>query len=165
MTIGAVLLDIDWQFFVLAFTKENEDTYQRIDKALDFYWYSTAFVFSLRSSLWQVFFVLFAIRLAGEILFYLKNDRKVFLYFPNVFENLFIFYIFTLKFPVLEPWLEGTWLGIVIFVLAALKMIQEYLAHKALFDFPTWVRSFFSVGADLRVRPKKGRHRDRPLQE
>ncbi len=143
MAVGAVLLDIDWQLFLLAFTGELEDTYQKIDKALDFYWYSVAFVFGLQTQFWLFFLVFFVVRLAGEILFYLKNDRKIFFYFPNLFENFFFFYIITLKLPSLTSWLEGPLFWVTLFVLAGLKLVQEYLAHVALFDLPTWVKGRF----------------------
>lgn len=141
--LGAVLLDCDWQLFLLAFTEEREKNYQKLDKALDFYWYSIAFVFSLQSRFWLLFLIFFVIRLAGEILFYLKNERKIFFYFPNLFENFFIFYIFTLKFPSLASWLEGPLFWVTLSVLAGLKLVQEYLAHIALFDLPTWVKGRF----------------------
>jgi len=160
VTVGAVLLDIDWQLFVLGFTGEKEELYQKIDKALDFYWYSVAFVFASLTPYWPLFTALFAIRLTGEILFYLKGNREIFLYFPNIFENFFIFYISALKFPGLQVWLEGTRLWLVIFVLAVLKLVQEYLVHVNLFDVPSWIRSVFNVGADLRVHSKSGQSLD-----
>ena len=140
VTVGAVLLDIDWQLFVLGFTERNEDTYQKIDKALDFYWYTIALLFGLQTEFWQFFVVLFVIRLVGEILFYIKGDRKIFLYFPNIFENFFIIYIFAVRFPGLAPWLEGSFFWITFSVLVAFKLIQEYLVHVALFDLPTWIK-------------------------
>ncbi|MGA9348941.1 MAG: hypothetical protein WBW48_09065 [Anaerolineae bacterium] len=133
----AVILDtVDGNAFCRAgFTSSQ---YQRIDKFLDFYWYAFILIFLLTSPpttpLFALFVFFFLLRLPGEILFYVKDDRRIFLFFPNLFEPLFYVYVASQKsnWPSL---LQPIQLAGVLLIMIPVKILLEYLLHIRLISF------------------------------
>jgi hypothetical protein len=136
-SVLALTLDsIDGNAFCRAgFTSSQ---YQRIDKFLDFYWYAFALIFLLThpptTLLFALFVSFFLLRLLGEILFYVKDDRRIFLFFPNLFEPLFYVYVLSQKFnwPSL---LQPIQLAVVLLIIIPVKILLEYLLHIRLISF------------------------------
>lgn len=136
-SVLAVVLDtVDGNAFCRAgFTSSQ---YQRIDKFLDFYWYAFALFFLLThpptTLLFALFISFFLLRLLGEILFYVKDDRRIFLFFPNLFEPLFYVYVASQKFnwPNL---LQPIQLAVVLLIMIPVKILLEYLLHIRLISF------------------------------
>jgi hypothetical protein len=128
---------IDWEFFYKAFPSMRNITYQSIDKTLDFYSYCFAFLFAVGSHrfgeagspFFNIFLVLFFWRLVGLIIFLLKKNRKILMFFPNIFEMFFWFYVLSLTFPSLGTFLEGNRLWATLLLLGVIKIIWEYLLH------------------------------------
>ncbi|MEA2020287.1 MAG: hypothetical protein U9M98_00950 [Patescibacteria group bacterium] len=143
VTVGSVVLDaFDVEFFRLATNSTNSDLYQVLDKSLDFYWYLFAFIYSLFTPYWFIFAILFSIRLIGMIAFLLSKDRRVFLLFPNIFENFFVFYVAVETLPQLSHLLNYPAILWVSAFLIVIKLFQEYLVHIAGFSLH---RTIFGV--------------------
>jgi hypothetical protein len=139
-----VLLDwVDGVFFRQ--TKFSNRQYNNFDKALDFYWYAVSLIYAVNNLSYKSLLVLFfAIRTMGQLLFFwLKND-KVFILFPNIYENLFIFLAFVKDFPSYTYLLDTTFFWKIFLVLAIAKLIQEVYAHlysyKVNKKIPEWMR-------------------------
>lgn len=106
--------------------------YENIDKALDHYGYLFQIIFSyfyLPAVFWLLL-PLFFWRTIGEIIFYIKKDRKVFFVFPNLFENFFwlalVFKYYPNSFIISSPYIY-----IAVFSLFFIKMFQEWYVHVA----------------------------------
>lgn len=130
-TILVLLADLaDGEVFRRAFSFKKNDSYQLVDKGLDFYWYCFALVYSVRFPAFKLILFLFFFRAVGAVLLLIKKDRRILVFFPNVFENLFIFYVILLTFPSLTSFLGGSYpyyVGLLISI--GLKIPQEYLLH------------------------------------
>ncbi len=120
---------LDGDIFRRAFSSMRNNTYQIIDKSLDLYGYCFALVFTVGSPIFTIFLLLFLWRLAGYLIFLFKRERKILVFFPNVFELFFLFYILTLAFPSLEVLLEGDHLLASLLLLTIVKVVWEYLLH------------------------------------
>lgn len=106
--------------------------YHLIDKYLDLYYLGLEAFVSRR---WtepmarQTSLILFAYRLLGVLLFEATQSRRLLIYFPNLFENWFLFYLLKKHFAPqlrLDSWRKILfWLA----VLAIPKLAQEYLLH------------------------------------
>lgn len=134
--LASILDTVDGNAFCRAgFTSSQ---YQRIDKFLDFYWYAFALIFLLTrpptTLLFALFVSFFLLRLLGEILFYVKDDRRIFLFFPNVFEPLFYVYVASQKFNWLNL-LQPIQLAVVLLIIIPVKILLEYLLHIRLISF------------------------------
>lgn len=140
-TTLVLLADLaDGEVFRRAFAFKKIDTYQRIDKALDFYWYVFALIYSVRFPFFDILFFFFLLRALGTILFFVKKDRKFLVLFPNIFENLFIFYVVILTFPSWPVSVKTGLSSLDLLISTGLKMIQEYILHFKQFQF----REFFT---------------------
>lgn len=120
---------VDGDIFRRAFSSMRNNTYQLIDKSLDLYGYCFALVFTAGSPFFAVFLLLFLWRLVGFFTFLVKRDRKIFVFFPNIFELFFLLYVLTLTFPSLKIFLEGNHLWASLFLLTIVKIVWEYLLH------------------------------------
>ncbi len=120
--------------------------YHALDKYLDLYYLGLEALVSLR---WkerlprQTSLVLYLYRLVGVIIFELTGIRLVLVFFPNLFENWFLFYLVRCHlFPRLRL---DTWPR----VLAALallyipKFFQEYVLHYRQLQPWGWFRGTF----------------------
>ncbi len=106
--------------------------YQSLDKYLDLYYLSLEAFVSRRWSdhlARQTSLALFAYRLVGVLLFEVTQARRLLIFFPNLFENWFLFYLLRNRFAAGIG--MGTWPRIAFWlaVLAVPKFAQEYLLH------------------------------------
>ena len=107
--------------------------YQQVDKYLDTYYLFFEFVVSLR---WdhklakQTSVILFFHRVVGVILFEITNTRVFLLFFPNLFEYFFLFFLI-FKRRYFDSNKVNSWSRIVLILvlLYILKLPQEYLLH------------------------------------
>lgn len=106
--------------------------YHVLDKYLDLYYLSLEAYVSLK---WKNTLArstsigLFVYRFAGVILFEVTGLRKILFFFPNMFENWFLFYMLRTRF---FPGLRlDTWrrVGLALALLYVPKFGQEYLLH------------------------------------
>ena len=124
---------VDGDVFRRAFSSMRNNIYQLIDKSLDLYGYCFALAFAVSSPLFTVFLLLFLWRLVGLLVFLFQRDRKIFVFFPNVFELFFLLYALTLTFPSLKMLLEGNYFWFTLLWLTVFKIIWEYLLHVSHF--------------------------------
>lgn len=106
--------------------------YHRLDKFLDGYYLTleVAVAQSWPSLYRRTATVLYAYRMLGVVLFEVTNARVLLLVFPNLFENVFIFYLVVVRFFPSYPLTRrrlALWLG----VLLIPKLTQEYILHYA----------------------------------
>lgn len=138
----------DWKF-VHVVSAETDKVYQAWDKGMDlYYWLFILWVVRSLQDKWarQVAWGLFVYRLSGMILFWVTNQRSFLLFFPNVFENFVIWYLFLLwllktKTVSLTSFQKTTMIvGLVI-----PKLIHEYFQHLLgrqpweLYDVGRWL--------------------------
>jgi len=140
-TVLAALTDVD--------TSET-GSYQSVDKALDIYYLSIAYLAAMRNwssrGAFRVAQFLFYYRLVGSVLFELTDTRLMLLLFPNTFEFFFIAYeLVRLRY---EPSRFSTRscvltaAGLWVFV----KLPQEYWIHVAKLDFTDTVKDYPGFG-------------------
>jgi hypothetical protein len=145
-TLLATLTEID---------TSEAGSYQSVDKALDIYYLSIAYLSTLRNwtshPAFRIARFLLYYRLVGVALFELTDERLMLLLFPNTFEYFFIAYeIARLRY---EPsrFSGRFWLllagGLWIFV----KLPQEYWIHIAKLDFTDTVRDHPAFGVAVVV--------------
>lgn len=105
--------------------------YQKMDKMLDLYWYAwlLTYVLVFYPSFALLFVGLFIYRLIGHILVISGKDRKVLMYFPNLFEYLFFLLFFSKTFVSLNFLTQGSMLYVSIVILVIFKFCQEYFLH------------------------------------
>lgn len=113
------------------------EKYQWTDKLLDLYWYTVILIWSitnpLPSTISQLLIFFYFFRLLGEILFFIKKERKIFLWFPNIFEVLFWFYLLA-KILNLPQLLTPPLFWPLLIIAALLKELQEFLIHEINFS-------------------------------
>ncbi|HLF05546.1 MAG TPA: hypothetical protein VI855_10055 [Dehalococcoidia bacterium] len=106
--------------------------YQITDKSLDIYYMSFEAFVSLR---WtnhlarNTSILLFAYRIVGMALFEVTGIRKLLFFFPNLFENFYLFYVIALKFFPKYAANNSKQLGIALFLLFLPKFGQEWMLH------------------------------------
>ena len=151
--VAVLVLDAADQTLLATFTDVDTSeagAYQSVDKALDIYYLSIAYLTTMRNwtsnPAFRIARFLFYFRLVGVVLFELTDERLMLLLFPNTFEYFFIAYeIVRLRY---EParFSARSWLltaaGLWIFV----KLPQEYWIHIAKLDFTDTVRDYPAFG-------------------
>jgi hypothetical protein len=111
-------------------------------KVRKYSWYTAVFLFLLTHTpmtpLFALFVLFFFLRLAGELLFCVREDRRIFLLFPNLFEPLFCAYVVGQRFgwPNLG---QPTQLAVVLLTITPTKLLLEYLLHVRLFSFSNFL--------------------------
>jgi len=122
--------------------------YQFFDKWLDIYYLAFALSVSLR---WKsklarnTSIVLFAYRALGLVLFEITGIRKIFFFFPNLFENFYIYHAICKKyFPNLITRTMAQLL-LVLFLLYIPKLIQEWALHYAQLQPWNWIKTILNV--------------------
>lgn len=112
--------------------------YEKWDKALDLWWYLNIFVFGWFNFPQYKYFllVLFTFRMVGDIIFFLKNDRRIFIIFPNLFENVFYLIFFSLKFDQLNYLLDKKHIFVSLSIVIVIKILQEWWIHVAQISIP-----------------------------
>jgi len=112
----------DWiDFSPFLANKFNIKAYHFYDKGLDFYSYIFMSIYFLASKTFFVFLILLIARLVGDLLFLKKNNRILFLFFPNLIEPLF------LALLIQDHYQINFWLALIILV--TLKLVQEYYLY------------------------------------
>ena len=120
--------------------------YHGLDKWLDMYYLSFELVVSLRWShalARNTSIALFLYRVIGFAAFELTGVRKFLFFFPNLFENFFLFYLAARKyFPRLVP---RTFWGVVgaLLILYIPKFFQEYILHFLELQPWVWFKGLF----------------------
>jgi len=114
------------------------DEYERQDKILDLWWYLNAVIFSWFHLPYYRFLllILFIFRAIGEVIFFIKNDRKVFFLFPNFFENIFFLIFLSVYFKQLNFLLNSKFIFFSLSVAIIAKIFQEWWIHIALISIP-----------------------------
>ncbi|MFA6016643.1 MAG: hypothetical protein WC744_00985 [Patescibacteria group bacterium] len=112
--------------------------YERYDKMLDLWWYFNAVIFSWLYLLDYkiILLILFVFRMIGNIIFIIKNDRKIFFAFPNFFENIFFLIFFSTYFKQLNFLLDKKYFYFSIAIVTVLKIFQEWWIHIARISIP-----------------------------
>ena len=122
------------------------DHYQFIDKWLDMYYFTLEVVVSFwwtNKLARNTSIVLYVYRFIGLILFEITGIRKLFFFFPNLFENFFIYYVITERFfPRLVPRTKKQ-MGLVLLLLYIPKFGQEWLLHYQQAHPWGWIRDTF----------------------
>jgi hypothetical protein len=116
------------------------DEYERHDKALDFWWYLNTAIFSWfhLPNYKFLLLILFLFRAIGDIIFFIKNDRKIFFLFPNFFENIFFLIFFSIYFKQLNFLLNNKFILFSLSVAIIIKIFQEWWIHIALISIPEY---------------------------
>ena len=145
--LTAMIIDAFDHPVLYNFTNANMDNYQGVDKALDIYYLTIAYLSTLRN--WTNKFAyravqfLFYYRLVGVALFEITQIRPLLIIFPNTFEYYFVFYeIIRLR------WDQSrvakrlvVWSIVLIWVF--IKLPQEYMLHIAHTDFVALFNKYF----------------------
>lgn len=71
--------------------------YSSFDKALDYWWYIFIFIYSINLGIFPIILILFVLRSIGQLAFLATREEKYFVFFPNILEIYFLFYIVVLQ--------------------------------------------------------------------
>jgi len=136
----------DWLFFDITIPSPEYYFYQNWDKAMDLYMFSVAFYTSL---FWKdkvarkISIIVFAMRGAGDIIFFTTGFQKILLFTPNIFETLFLFYLFYVKFSGKKILYSSTKIILLVLLVVTIpKMSHEYMLH--VLRLQPW--DLFSIG-------------------
>jgi len=117
--------------------------YHALDKWLDMYYLTLEAGLSLR---WKhriariTGVILFLYRVIGSVNFEISGARIVLFFFPNLFENFFLFYGAAVRFaPRLLPHTARTLL-LALLILSIPKFIQEWILHYAQLQPWNWLK-------------------------
>jgi hypothetical protein len=156
--VVVLVIDAADQTLVATFTEidtSEGSAYQSVDKALDIYYLSIAYLTTLRNwtshPAFRIARFLFYYRLVGVALFELLDERLMLLIFPNTFEYFFIAYeIARLRY---EPsrFSGRFWLLVAAGLWIFVKLPQEYWIHIAKLDFTDTVRDYPAFGVAVVV--------------
>ncbi|MEK7110120.1 MAG: hypothetical protein AAB876_02765 [Patescibacteria group bacterium] len=107
--------------------------YERYDKILDLWWYCNVMTFSWFNlpNYRFLLLILFIFRTVGEIIFFIKNDRRIFFLFPNFFENIFFLIFFSIYFKQLYFLLSEKYIFFSLSAVIITKIFQEWWVHIA----------------------------------
>jgi len=127
---------IDIEFASRKILTLNE--YERYDKALDLWWYFNVMTFSWfhLTNYRFLLLILFIFRTGGEIIFFIKNDRRIFFLFPNFFENIFFLIFFSIYFKQLHFLLDKKYIFLSLSSVIIVKIFQEWWVHIAQISIP-----------------------------
>lgn len=132
----------DWKF-VRVQNEKDLGLYQTWDKAMDLYYHTVILLVVLRFKdkvFKKTAVLLFFIRVVGDTLFFSTSNRNFLLFFPNVFENFVIFYLFYKwvgKKDILFR--NKRVLVLVLTVILVPKLIHEYFLHYLLIQPWQWL--------------------------
>jgi len=130
--LSALLDGYDWDYLHTA-RNFNYDLYQAWDKAMDVTYLTVAIITARR---WKdktakkiaVFF--YFLRTSGVLLYFLFHIKPLLFFFPNIFENFFIWYLLfthiSRKHTISK---SGIIWGFIILCIAIPKIIHEYVMH------------------------------------
>lgn len=125
-------------------------SYHTTDKYLDMYYLSIEGYVSLswkNTLAKKTSIVLFVWRVVGFVLFEFTHMRTLLFFFPNLFENFFLFYIFNKKFAKKDLVSSKKSLFIILAILLVPKLAQEYFLHVMETQPWKWIR-FNILGMD-----------------
>lgn len=142
-SIVAVLADALDVVAITAINNGEFASYHTTDKYLDMYYLTLElFVcFSFKNTLAKnASIFLFAWRLIGFVLFEITHVRSVLFFFPNLFENFFLFYVVMRKYAK-KDWISSKKnLFIILILLLIPKLVQEYFLHVLQAQPWKWIR-------------------------
>ncbi|MFC1649165.1 hypothetical protein ACFL2C_00435 [Patescibacteria group bacterium] len=125
----------------------NRAQYELYDKTLDLYWQTIAWMYALvvfPADFLPMLTFLFIYRTFGHIIHYATQNERVFIIFPNLFENLFILllvYYSSLFGSLINSDNLTQWIGFVF----AIKIFQETITHhfdRRLYPYmPDWMKA------------------------
>ena len=152
--VVVLVLDAADQTLLATFTTvDTSETgvYQRVDKALDVYYLSIAYLSTMRNwtshPAFRIAQLLFYYRLVGGVVFELTDERLMLLLFPNTFEYFFIAYEVARLRREPERFSAGFWLLVATGLWIGVKLPQQYWIHVARLDFTDTVRDYPAFGA------------------
>ncbi len=120
-----------------------DGNYAEIDKISDSYYYVIEFIVALRwRHAWMTIpaVILFVYRIIGAVLFEITHDHVMLFFFPNMFENWWLYCVVVMKwFPrhIPHDWRS---MAVPMLILLVPKMAQEYLLHFAEAHPWTWTK-------------------------
>jgi len=129
-SIFAILIDLSDLFIIGNLDLGGVQSYQKLDKILDFSYMLTFLVVSLRWSKLErnISIFLFLFRLMGLILYEVTDSRIFLFYFPNIFEFWFVGVCFyQLKFK--HTLLKFKHMIFILILVTILKLSQEWILH------------------------------------
>ncbi|HEC64504.1 MAG TPA: hypothetical protein ENI23_04350 [bacterium] len=133
--LEAVFLSIVFDLLTtwpLAWTGLDKKQYHQIDKSLDLIDYLFLIIVTVNTPIAIPASILLGIRLVGHIAFYIKEDSRVFIFFPNVFYFYVLLYLLIERFAWdidINAWY--VWIGLILF-----KLVHEAYIHIFPLDIP-----------------------------
>ncbi len=143
---GADVILVDVLGMLLGESGGFGDSYHAMDKWLDVYFFSFELIVSLR---WtnrlarNASVILFVYRFIGFILFEITGIRKLLFFFPNLFENFFLYYLAAVRFfPQFVPKTKKQ-LFVILTILYIPKFFQEWILHYQQMQPWNWFKETF----------------------
>ncbi len=104
--------------------------YYILDKIFDYWWYFFIVLYSINKPIFLFVIILFLFRGIGQFLTIFRKNEKYLLFFPNLIEPYFLFYLISTLSPQTKNILtNNTNSVILISILFIPIMIREYVIH------------------------------------
>lgn len=123
-------------------------TYQLIDKAADWGTYIGMVVaaYKYKWPMRRAILLLFCFRTLGQLLFFITRDERMFFFFPNFLEPLFLTYATLVVFKkkhapeVYKKYFWVIWTGVILY-----KLQDEYITHIGNIDRSELIKKIFGL--------------------
>ena len=125
----------------------SDSVYQLIDKSADWITY-VGMVFAAWRFKWQIrkwIYILFGLRTVGQIAFFIFLDERIFFFFPNFLEPLFLVFatiVFFKKSQAYDFYLKhkiAIWIFVILY-----KLQDEWITHISNLDRTELILRFFN---------------------
>ena len=105
--------------------------YQTHDKVADLVGYLLILYYIYKNNIltkqqFNVIILFLGYRIIGDIIYFIQKNRKIFFYFPNIYEKLILFWVILKDFNIN---LDYAYQSVFIILIVLLKVYQEYTLH------------------------------------
>lgn len=127
-SIGSLILDgVDGILFFRAGYKWQ--TYNLVDKIMDYWWYIFILIYSINLPIFTIILVLFVYRTIGQAIGLVTMKEKYYIFFPNILEWFFDFFIVIQLFGFAHLFSSGNFNIIILGLSSCIAFYIEWRTH------------------------------------
>jgi len=134
--IYAIIVDLvydgidGWFFRYFMKVETTSLIYQNYDKLFDYLFYIALIIalFRVQIHYFPVFFALLIFRSIGQIVYFIKHDRKILFYFPNLFEETALVVLLFERFSP-NQFAKPLIIIVLALIVVVFKIANEYMIH------------------------------------
>lgn len=108
--------------------KMSWNSYQDLDKKLDWFGYTAMLLVGIKFGQLNLFLMAFLFRVIGQVIFLFNKRQKIFIFFPNFVEALFIWFV-VFRTLNINTNIYGLPKPTGLIILFVLSILREYFLH------------------------------------